>query len=142
MNSNKKIFYTNPSSIYKITVEKIAQIIKGFDLDRKNFKSENVGSGIKRKLYATYLTYLPKKSFAYNIKVQNNRLDAINVVIHDQIPVSTNNQIHVELYEKTDGIHQLDEGLIIWNKIIETSKNAVVNIQYSVKYPKDLRINL
>lgn len=83
-----------------------------------------------------------KKSFAYNIKVQNNRLDAINVVIHDQIPVSTNNQIHVELDEKTDGIHQLDEGLIIWNKIIETSKNAVVNIQYSVKYPKDLRINL
>ena len=83
-----------------------------------------------------------KKSFAYNIKVQNNRLDAINVVIHDQIPVSTNNQIHVELDEKTDGINQLDEGLIIWNKIIETSKNAVVNIQYSVKYPKDLRINL
>jgi len=70
-NSNKKIFYTNPSSIYKITVEKIAQIIKGFDLDRKNFKSENVGSGIKRKLYATYLTYLPKKSFAYNL-VENN----------------------------------------------------------------------
>ena len=83
-----------------------------------------------------------KKSFAYNIKVQNNRLDSINVIIHDQIPVSTNNQIQVELDEKTDGIHQLDEGLIIWNKIIEPSKNAAVNIQYSVKYPKDLRINL
>jgi UDP-2-acetamido-2,6-beta-L-arabino-hexul-4-ose reductase len=65
--TNKKVSYVKPSKKYVITVKKIYETIHGFDLARKDFMSENVGSGIKRKLYATYLSYLTKESYTYDL---------------------------------------------------------------------------
>jgi UDP-2-acetamido-2,6-beta-L-arabino-hexul-4-ose reductase len=70
--TNKKVSFIKPSKKYVITVKKIYETIHTFDQARKNFMSENVGSGINRKLYATYLSYLSKESFIYDLLEHND----------------------------------------------------------------------
>ena len=53
--------------VYKTTVGQVAELIKGFHLERDENFIDDVGSGLKRALYATYVSYLPKEKFAYEI---------------------------------------------------------------------------
>ncbi len=50
-----------------ITLGKISSLIKSFKKSREDLKILKVGTGFERALYATYLSYLPKKDFSYNL---------------------------------------------------------------------------
>ncbi len=52
---------------YETTVGEVAEIIRGFRSDRDENLIDDVGLGLKRALYATYVSYLPKEQFAYGI---------------------------------------------------------------------------
>ncbi|EGC2640038.1 SDR family oxidoreductase [Escherichia coli] len=56
------------SPIYKSTVGEIAEIITNFKNDRMQIKIDEVGTGLKRALYATWLSYLTPEDFSYKIK--------------------------------------------------------------------------
>ena len=50
--------------VYDTTVGEAARIIQRFHEDRQNNEIQNVGTGINRALYATYISYLPKENFS------------------------------------------------------------------------------
>lgn len=52
---------------YEITLGALAQQIEAFDSCRVNLMTERVGSGLVRALYSTYISYLPKEKFGYEI---------------------------------------------------------------------------
>jgi UDP-2-acetamido-2,6-beta-L-arabino-hexul-4-ose reductase len=52
---------------YTITLGNLAEQIKAFQNCRSNLMSERVGSGITRALYSTYISYLPKEQFTYDL---------------------------------------------------------------------------
>ena len=52
---------------YSISVGDIADKIKAFDNSREHLVTENVGNGLTRALYATYLSYLRPEQFAYEV---------------------------------------------------------------------------
>jgi UDP-2-acetamido-2,6-beta-L-arabino-hexul-4-ose reductase len=52
---------------YPITVGDLAEQIKSFRACRESLVVERVGSGLNRALYATYISYLPQKDFAYPV---------------------------------------------------------------------------
>jgi UDP-2-acetamido-2,6-beta-L-arabino-hexul-4-ose reductase len=52
---------------YKITLGDLANQIKHFRESRTSLVSEKVGTGLIRKLYSTYLSYLPPEQFSYPI---------------------------------------------------------------------------
>jgi UDP-2-acetamido-2,6-beta-L-arabino-hexul-4-ose reductase len=52
---------------YTCTVGELARFIESFKDCRTSLMTERVGSGLLRALYATYVSYLPTKSFAYRI---------------------------------------------------------------------------
>lgn len=52
---------------YTITVGELAHQIKAFKDSRDTLVTERVGTGLVRKLYATYMSYLPVESFAYAV---------------------------------------------------------------------------
>jgi len=54
--------------IYQLTVGKLADLIQGFKESRENLLVNSVGVGLVRAMYATYLSYLPKESFVYQLK--------------------------------------------------------------------------
>jgi UDP-2-acetamido-2,6-beta-L-arabino-hexul-4-ose reductase len=53
--------------LYDITLGELASIILSFKNCRENLLMNKVGTGLFRALYSTYISYLPKESFAYSV---------------------------------------------------------------------------
>jgi UDP-2-acetamido-2,6-beta-L-arabino-hexul-4-ose reductase len=53
--------------VYETTVGAVADTIRGFRADRDDNLIANVGTGLTRALYATYVSYLPPAEFSYQI---------------------------------------------------------------------------
>lgn len=68
--------------------------------------------------------------------VKNNKSQAINLIVLDQVPVSNHEDIEVELVSFSKGIHQKETGEIKWELTIDPSANKEFELKYSVKYPK------
>lgn len=52
---------------YTSTVGEVAEALRTFKESRNTLITERVGEGFMRKLYATYISYLPTKSFSYKV---------------------------------------------------------------------------
>lgn len=52
---------------YEASVGELAAIIQGFRADRAENMIAEVGYGLRRALYSTYVSYLPKEEFSYPI---------------------------------------------------------------------------
>lgn len=52
---------------YTITLGRLSKLINNFSNSRFTLDAGNVGSGIQRALYATYLSYLPSNNFSYQL---------------------------------------------------------------------------
>lgn len=68
--TNKKYYYN--SKIYSVKLGKIATLIKSFKKSRENLYIPNTKNEFIKKLYSTYLSYLPENNFAYNIKTNTD----------------------------------------------------------------------
>jgi UDP-2-acetamido-2,6-beta-L-arabino-hexul-4-ose reductase len=53
--------------VYETTVGDLASILRSFADSRKSLVIPAVGTGFLRALYATYVSYLPPESFAYDV---------------------------------------------------------------------------
>ena len=59
--------FASVDPVYPITVGDLADQLNRFHQSRYDLMTERVGQGLTRALYATYLSYLPVKSFAYSV---------------------------------------------------------------------------
>ena len=57
--------FLNIEKIYKISVANLAKQLYKFKDSRTNLITEEVGEGLIRALYSTYLSYYPKNNFSY-----------------------------------------------------------------------------
>ena len=64
---SKAYYEVQPS--YTISVGELADQIRTFRASRSSLVSERVGGGLTRALYATYVSYLPPKDFAYEVPI-------------------------------------------------------------------------
>lgn len=62
----KKDYYEIPIT-YKKTLGEIVDLLYSFKENRKNLLIEKVGEGFERALYSTYLSYLSKDKFSYEL---------------------------------------------------------------------------
>jgi len=63
----KLINYCDVSPLYTKTLGEIKQLLINFKNSRNTLLVSNVGSGFERALYATYLSFLPKERFSYEL---------------------------------------------------------------------------
>lgn len=54
---------------HKITLGEIADLLYSFKASRQNLSIPNQADAFSKKLYATYISYLPKNEFAYPLKM-------------------------------------------------------------------------
>jgi hypothetical protein len=76
----------------------------------------------------------------WTIHVKNNKNQKINMLIFDQVPVSTLEEISVEVFETSGAKYHAETGEIKWNFSIEPNENKKFELKYSVKYPKNRRL--
>lgn len=77
------------------------------------------------------------ESRSWEISVRNNKKENIKIEIIDQVPVSQNKDIQVEVTELSGGILDKEKGLVSWIIDLEPGKSKSMTLSYSVKYPKD-----
>jgi len=83
-----------------------------------------------------------ERTFSYQIEVQNNKSSAIQLIIQDQVPMTTNNDINIEIIEK-DGARELPgNGILEWEYKLKPRENKKLEFSFKVKHPKDQQINL
>jgi uncharacterized protein (TIGR02231 family) len=80
-------------------------------------------------------------SRAYEIIVKNKRNTPLSILVEDQIPISTDKVIEVEKDANAAEIDDLT-GKVSWKLKVAANKEAKVKFNYTVKYPKDLRLNI
>ncbi|WP_313468630.1 NAD-dependent epimerase/dehydratase family protein [Carnobacterium sp.] len=57
------------SKEYPITLGTLAETIKSFKESRNDLMIPNMGNELTKKLYSTYLSFLPKNEFSYDLKM-------------------------------------------------------------------------
>ena len=85
INSDNRSYSKNPiyyiDKIHITSLGKLAQYINKFHNERKDLFIENVGDGFLRKLYSTYLSYIPPNDFSYLIpKYSDKRGDFVEML--------------------------------------------------------------
>lgn len=82
-----------------------------------------------------------ERTFAFEIKAKNNKKTPVKIVIEDQIPVSKNKDIAVKLIESSGAEFNPENGRLKWIVDIDSGKSVSKKLVYSVRYPKDKRID-
>ncbi|MEX0636490.1 MAG: DUF4139 domain-containing protein, partial [Ferruginibacter sp.] len=82
------------------------------------------------------------QTITYELTVKNNKKDAIDFILKDQYPISTNKDIEVELRESSDAMVNTEIGVLTWKLQLAPGESKKVRISYSVKYPKGKMLNL
>ena len=81
-----------------------------------------------------------KETIGYEILVRNNNKFPINLEILDQLPISKNKEIEVQLIDDGGANYIADYGKLLWRSRLESGNTRKVKFIYSVKYPKDKKI--
>ena len=77
-----------------------------------------------------------EESRGWDIDIKNNKSQQINMLLFDQVPVSTLEEIKVEVLETSAGKHDPKTGEIKWEFKIGPSESKKFSLNYFVKYPK------
>jgi len=73
---------------------------------------------------------------AWKIAVKNNKTQAINMVLLDQVPVPTIEELELDIKDLSGGKRNTESGEIKWVMQLEPKESKEVELKYSLKYPK------
>lgn len=77
-----------------------------------------------------------KTTRAYSIKVVNNHKKAMKVVVEDQVPLSSNGDIEVDVEELSGGKLDAETGKVTWELNLEPGASKELILRFSVKHPR------
>jgi len=96
----------------------------------KDLKKSNIFSGKKNQ------------QFGFEINVKNNKPDATEIVLFDQIPLSTDSEMIIEVDELSGGKLNSETGIVEWELKLKSGEQIKKRLAYTIKIPKGKRINL
>lgn len=82
-----------------------------------------------------------KEYRGYEISVKNKKSSAIQIIIEDQIPISTIEEIEVELLESSNANYDKTKGKLQWKFTLQPNEEKKLPFKFSVKYPKDKSVS-
>lgn len=79
-------------------------------------------------------------TFTYDITVRNNKKTNATIVLKDQIPISTEKDVTVELLQSDKAKLNSEVGTLTWEVELKPNETRKYRISYKVKQPKDMVI--
>ncbi len=83
-----------------------------------------------------------KNTRSFTIKVMNLKDKSINLLLIDQIPVSANKAIAVEVLNISNGVLNKESGILNWNFKLEKGSSREFEVKYQVTYPENKTVKL
>jgi len=90
-------------------------------------KSQVIGSSVK-------------ETVMYEIIVRNNKESVMDITLQDQVPVSQNSDITVDVLNISGGTLDPLSGIITWKLKLQPGETKQLILNYSIKYPKNQRV--
>ncbi|REJ81712.1 MAG: mucoidy inhibitor MuiA family protein [Bacteroidetes bacterium] len=104
---------------------------RGIHVSRKKLKDK-----VKEKILADEKIL----TVSYELNVKNNKNMAISLKLKDQIPVSQDPMVKVELTER-DGAELIQEtGMLDWNLSLKAQESKKIRFTYEIRMPKSKNI--
>ena len=76
----------------------------------------------------------------YEITVKNNKIDSVKLKLIDQVPISTNKSISIELTEKSEANYEKRNGKLVWDLNLNSSEILKKYFNYTIKHPENKNI--
>lgn len=92
----------------------------------------------KEKIVGNYI----EKTYSYQIDVKNLKSNNVNIVIQDQIPITQNSDIVIEMIDNNRAKYDSKLGILEWNLDIKSKETKTIEFKYKVKYNKDQNLSL
>lgn len=124
--------YLDPSSLndtLNLSLGKDPNIIVKRTLLKQECKEKVVGNMIE-------------KTYAYVIEVKNHKASTIDIVIQDQMPITQNAEITIEMLDNDKARYNEMTGLLEWDIKLKTKENKQIKLTYKVKHNKDQNVSL
>lgn len=124
--------YIDPSSLsdtMNLSLGKDPNIIVKRTLLKQECKEKIVGNMIE-------------KTFAYLIEVKNHKSASIDIMIQDQLPITQNSEIIIEMIDNDKAFYNELTGLLEWDVKLKTKENKQIKLTYKVKYNKDQNLGI
>ncbi len=83
-----------------------------------------------------------ERIFAYSIEAKNNKSSNIELIIQDQLPLTTNADITIEAMEISKGELEERTGLIQWKMTLKPKESKLFDYKFKVKHNKDKQLFL
>jgi uncharacterized protein (TIGR02231 family) len=104
--------------------------------ERIQVKRDEIKDYKTRKTFGSNI----RENFGYDIIIRNTKKEMANIIIEDQVPVSQDSDIEIELEELSNGEREENTGKITWNLSVPALQSRQIALKYSVKYPKDKNV--
>lgn len=82
------------------------------------------------------------ETIGLELQVKNNKNAPVEIVIQDQYPISSDKEINVELNQNGNSYVNDKTGLLTWRFTLQPGEMKKMDFTYTVKYPKDKKVNL
>lgn len=77
-----------------------------------------------------------KETIGWNIIIKNNKSQEISMIVLDQVPISTLDEIEIEIIKTSNAKLNSDTGEVKWKFKLASKNQKEIELKYSVKYPK------
>ncbi len=88
-----------------------------------------------------FLSSKKEQTFTYDITVRNNKKEAVQLLLKDQYPLSSDKEIEIELKESDNAKINVETGIMTWDLNLKSNETKKIRISYKIKYPKDKTID-
>ncbi len=102
--------------------------------DKKiSIKREKIVDKSGTKLFSSNKSQI----FTFDLTIKNGKKDAIDLLLKDQYPLSSDKDIEIELLQSDNAKVNTETGILTWFLKLAPNEAKKIRISYSVKYPKD-----
>ncbi|REG91171.1 DUF4139 domain-containing protein [Flavobacterium aquicola] len=84
-----------------------------------------------------FLSSKKEQTFTFDITIRNNKKEAIEMLLKDQYPLSSNKDIEIELLQSDRAKVNPETGILTWQLQMKPNETKKIRISYKVRYPKD-----
>jgi uncharacterized protein (TIGR02231 family) len=82
------------------------------------------------------------KTITYQLRMKNNKAKPVTLIIEDQIPLTVNKDIKIEMKDNGKADYNDKTGLLKWNATVGTKEYKTFTFSYAVTYNKDMPLSM
>jgi Domain of unknown function (DUF4139)/N-terminal domain of unknown function (DUF4140) len=79
---------------------------------------------------------LKREKAGYEITIRNQKTEAINLNIIDNIPVAKNKDVEIEKDDISGATYDNTDGKLTWQIVLKAGETRKLRVTYTIKYPK------